>query len=370
MCNPRIIAYYLPQYHPIKENDLWWGEGFTEWYNVGKARPLFPGHSQPKVPTALGYYDLRVEEVREKQAEMARIAGIEGFCYWHYWFEKDHLLLEKPIESVLKSGRPDFPFCFGWANHSWEKKTWTAGQSNEILIEQKYGGIADYKSHFEYILPYFKDRRYIKVDGNPLFLIYAPLDNVEISTFIDLWNKWAKENGFRGVHFVAQANPFDETYDKYFRKGFDAVTSNGTGKMGAIKLYVNRSYKQALWYGLCKVLNLPRLVDYKNVINDMLDERDTREYVYPQIVCGWDHTPRSGKKGVVFLNFTPKLFRKHVRSVCLEVSHKKPEHQIVFLKSWNEWGEGNFMEPDLEYENGKIEAMREAIRDVQKCGKD
>ena len=161
---PRIIAFYLPQYHPIPENDAWWGKGFTEWTNVGKAKKLFPGHCQPKVPADLGYYDLRLPETREAQAEMARESGIEGFCYWHYWFGNGKRLLERPFNEVLELGKPNFPFCLAWANESWEKKSWNKNyKKNMMLIQQKYGGIADYTEHFYSLLPAFLDKRYIKI---------------------------------------------------------------------------------------------------------------------------------------------------------------------------------------------------------------
>lgn len=199
----RVIAFYLPQFHPIPENDKWWGKGFTEWTNVGKAKPLFKGHYQPRVPADLGYYDLRMPEVREAQAEMAREAGIEGFCYWHYWFGNGKQLLERPFNEVLESGKPNFPFCLGWANHTWTTKTWAngrMGQSTGMIAEQKYLGKEDYMMHFEYVLKAFRDPRYICVDGKPLFVVFDPyaLPN----DFIPLWRELAQKNGLKDIHFV------------------------------------------------------------------------------------------------------------------------------------------------------------------------
>ena len=193
MKKPLIIAYYLPQYHPFPQNDEWWGKGFTEWTNVGKAKPLFKGHYQPKVPADLGYYDLRLPEVRDEQAELAREAGVGAFCYWHYWFGgKGRQLLNEIIDDVLKTGKPDFPFCFGWANESWKAKQWNKdGSGDKVIMEQRYGGESDYRLHFEYALNFFKDHRYIKIDNKPLFLVYKP--NLLPSDFISYWNKWAKE---------------------------------------------------------------------------------------------------------------------------------------------------------------------------------
>jgi lipopolysaccharide biosynthesis protein len=199
----RVIAFYLPQYHPIPENDVWWGKGFTEWTNVGKAKALFKGHYQPRVPADLGYYDLRVPETRKAQADMAREFGVEGFIYWHYWFGHGKRLIERPFNEVLVSGEPDFPFCLAWANETW--KGFAHGMTNRnILIEQKYPGVADYTAHFYEVLPAFKDKRYITVKGSPLFMIYKPLGEPEVKVFMVIWQKLALENGLEKIYFVTK----------------------------------------------------------------------------------------------------------------------------------------------------------------------
>ena len=199
------------------------GEGFTEWTNVGKAKSLFPGHYQPKVPADLGYYDLRLPESREAQAQMAKEYGIEGFCYWHYWFGNGKRLLERPFDEVLKSGKPDFPFCLGWANHSWKAKTWSDDGNDKLLIEQKFNGIEDYKAHFFTVLPAFKDKRYIQIDNRPLFVVWNPNTFNDISSFISLWNNLAIENGLKGIYFVAYCVIKDDIR-KFREIGFDSVT--------------------------------------------------------------------------------------------------------------------------------------------------
>ena len=204
----RIIAFYLPQYHKIPENDEWWGKGFTEWISVTQAKPLFKGHYQPKVPSTLGYYNLTNPEVREKQAELARNAGIEGFCYWHYYFGNGKRLLETPFNQVLRSGKPNFPFCLGWANHTWEKGSWhlhNKSSDNVILMEQKYPSKEDYVHHFNIVLEAFRDQRYITVDGKPLFLVFAPLNIPNAREFVDLWQQLAKKSGLKGIHFVGRS---------------------------------------------------------------------------------------------------------------------------------------------------------------------
>lgn len=196
----RVIAFYLPQYHPVEVNDKYWGKGFTEWTNVAKAKPLFPGHYQPQIPADLGFYDLRLPEVRKAQADMAREYGIEGFCYWHYWFGNGETVLDMPIKEVLRTGEPDFPFCLGWANHSWSNRTWSKNkfyEQNIVFLEQKYLGQKDYTDYFYSVLPLFKDKRYITVDGKPLFLIYAPQDIPDTEVFLSTWQKLAVENAQR-----------------------------------------------------------------------------------------------------------------------------------------------------------------------------
>ena len=202
--NARLIAFYLPQFHPIPENDLWWGAGFTEWTNVAKAKPLFQRHYQPRSPADLGYYDLRVPEVRVAQAKLARDAGIEGFCYWHYWFAGKRLL-ERPFNEVLNSGEPDYPFCLGWANESWSG-IWH-GAPNRILMEQTYPGTQDYERHFYAVLDAFQDARYIRVRNKPLFVIYRPLEIPKCSAFLEQWQTLASKNGLDGIHFVAHTTP-------------------------------------------------------------------------------------------------------------------------------------------------------------------
>ena len=196
----RLIAHYLPQFHPIMENDLWWGKGFTEWTNTAKAMPLFPGHLLPNIPADLGFYDLRVAESREAQANLARQYGIEGFCYWHYWFGNGRRLLERPFEEVLKSGKPDFPFCLAWANHTWSG-IWH-GSPDRILIEQKYLGINDVKAHFYCMVNAFMDPRYLKINQKNIFCIYRPTDLIDSEMFIDTWRQLAAKEGAPDFYFI------------------------------------------------------------------------------------------------------------------------------------------------------------------------
>ena len=378
MNKARVIAFYLPQFHPIPENDLWWGKGFTEWTNVAKAKPQFRGHVQPKIPADLGFYDLRLPEVREAQAEMARDCGVEGFCYWHYWFGNGKTLLERPFNEVLSSGKPDFPFCLGWANHSWSNKTWqknTTFQKDTMFMEQLYGDETDYVKHFYTILPAFKDKRYITVDGKPLFFIFDPIGFPDLKKFTELWRKLAIENGVKGIDFVgktASVGKFDkgvthdylsdarERYDSVLAKGMDAVNSVNLRRA---ELLAVGKYSKMMDRLLNKLIPSSKVekYDYRKIIQHLLTEEDKEENIYPTILPRWDKTPRLGKQAYVYINSTPELFEKSVRQAVDFVKNKEPEHRIIFLQAWNEWGEGNFMEPDLEFGHGYLDALKRVI---------
>lgn len=349
----RILAFYLPQFHPIPENDKWWGKGFTEWTNVGKAKPLFRGHYQPRVPADLGYYDLRLPEIRQAQADMARQYGVEGFCYWHYWFGNGKKLLERPFSEVLISGKPDFPFCLGWANHSWQGLI-CGVKGDKPLISQVYGGMKDYNDHFLDVLPAFQDHRYITVDDKPLFLVYCPFDLPDVRQFIDLWKNLAIENNLKGIHFVAHIYK-PEDIQKALDLGFDSVTiirMNEYQRLGLsfYRMAINKIKRDIFKCGF--------LCEYKDAMTYFSGIEDAQEDVYPTIIPNWDHSPRTGRNGTIFINSTPELFGKHVRKTLESVKRKKDQHKIVFLKSWNEWAEGNYMEPDLKFGKGYLEALK------------
>jgi lipopolysaccharide biosynthesis protein len=362
----KILAFYLPQFHPIPENDEWWGKGFTEWRTVGKAKPLFKGHYQPRVPADLGYYDLRMPEIRESQATMARNAGIYGFCYWHYWFGGGKQLLEKPFAEVLTSGKPDFPFCLGWANESWEAKVWNSegAKRNKILIEQKYLGEKDHELHFFSLLNAFKDKRYITVDNKPLFLIYKPEQFKDIDLFIAQWNSLAESNGLiNGFHFVAHTASFKE-YKKLIELGFNSITVNPMSRVieniDNSKSPIMRRIEKTKRYILkIKILTV---IEYKNALRQFINkEEDSLENVFPTIIPNWDHSPRSGKNAWILHNSTPELFEKNIHDAINCVEKKSDDNKIIFLKSWNEWGEGNYIEPDLVYGQAYLEVLRKTV---------
>lgn len=353
----RIIAMYLPQFHPTIENDKWWGAGFTEWTNVAKARPLFRSHYQPHIPADLGFYDLRLPETRQAQADMASQYGIEGFCYWHYWFGNGRQLLERPFSEVLNSGEPNFPFCLSWANHSWKKKLWsTDGIGDKLLIEQLYPGDNDIIKHFQHVLPAFKDSRYIKVNNKPMFGIFAPLEHPNMKHFIDMWNSLAIENGLDGVYFVGHGDIRNR--EKILSLGFDAF--NDVTMFGILhnENPIRRLYKKAR----ARLLGWPITYRYKDAMKYWCHKESCLINTIPSIFPNWDHSPRSGKKGIILTDANPKLFRKHVTDVLELIKDKPFEERIVFIKSWNEWGEGNHMEPDLKYGRGHLEALLDCIK--------
>lgn len=357
MGSERIIAFHLPQYYPTEINDIHYGKGFTEWTNVGKARKLFPGHYQPRIPADLGYYDLRLPENRAAQAELARESGIEGFCYYHYWFGKKHTELDMPLNEIIRLQEPDFPFCLCWANQSWYSKFWNkdAVCTPKLVAEQIYDDPEGIEEHFYALLPAFQDRRYIKVNGKLFFMIYRPLEFPEVEKFMAQWQELAAKNDLPGFHFAGQAAE-DEEAEKILQLGFDGVNI----------LRKNDFARRPFWKLVKlfhKMLRVPFHADYRKINRYFFRENGievTDERIYPSLLPNWDHSPRSGRRGSVFTHSTPAAFKEHVRSVLNGVRRKKPETNLVFLKSWNEWGEGNYMEPDLRYGKGFIHALREA----------
>lgn len=354
----RVIAFYLPQFHPIPENDEWWGKGFTEWTNVGKAKPLFKGHYQPRVPADLGYYDLRLPEVRVAQAEMARTSGVEGFAYWHYWWAGKRLL-EKPFNEVLNSGNPDFPFCLSWANETWSG-IWL-GNPHKILMEQTYPGKDDYERHFYAIQDAFHDPRYIRVDDKPLFLVYKPLQIPDPQLFIDVWNQLAIRNGLKGIHFVGLATLRKQT-SAILGSGFNGV--NLYGAYDAIDAIQGKFMHKVTNNMLEKVggiiLNRYR---YKDVVTNIFSELEKSENVYPTLLPQWDNSPRSGKRAVIFTGSTPETFKRHVHEALDLIKNKQKELKLVFLKSWNEWAEGNYIEPDIKFGHDYLNALKDTVLD-------
>lgn len=358
MAKLRAIALYLPQFHPIPENNEWWGEGFTEWTNTAKAKPLYRGHYQPHIPADLGFYDLRLSEVRQAQTQMARSAGIEAFCYYHYWFA-GRRILERPFQEVLLSGQPNFPFCLCWANETWTG-IWH-GAPDRVLIEQTYPGEDDHRAHFKALLPAFLDPRYVCVDGKPIFLIYKPEKLPDISAVSRLWKGLAVRAGLAGLHIVGMSATADWNPRQH---GCDAVASLPLIKGPAwvsrrqpirwLREWSRKALGQPIFHNVEDI--------YRHQIETLRRIIGTADFcTYPCVVHAWDNTPRSGGNGVILFNTTPETFGRHLIELKTLLMSEKNEGSIIFLKSWNEWAEGNHLEPDLRYGDRWLETLRTSL---------
>jgi hypothetical protein len=335
-----VIAFYLPQFHPNPINDRAWGPGFSEWTHVAAARPLFRGHEQPKIPGELGFYDLRLPETRAAQAGLAQRHGVAAFCYWHYWFGNGNTALERPFAEVLTSGEPDFPFCLGWANHSWTAK-WR-GAPNEVLVAQEYPGDDDYRKHFDALLPAFHDHRYFRVGGAPLFYIFRPWEVPDLARFADLWRSLAAENGLPGIFFAAQGMKSAPWHDQ----GADAT------------VLVRNMSRRSLGRRVRQRIRGPRVATYEDAITRWAQvDANLEPGFIPSLTTNWDDTPRYGRRGHVMAGCTPERFGRQVRATLDALDERANPHRLVFLKSWNEWAEGNYIEPDQRYGRAFLETL-------------
>jgi hypothetical protein len=310
----------------------------------------------------LGFYDLRVPEVREAQAELARVHGIEGFIYYHYWFGDGRRLLERPFNEVLSSGEPDFPFCLCWANHTWSG-VWY-GETDRILMRQCYGGREDYSKHFESLLPAFNDRRYVRIDDKPLFQVLIPKDIPDAAEFTDTFRELAHKHGLPGLFIVATVDNEKELksfdYDACVSNSFnDALRKLLTGR----RLSAHRILQSKMLGGMFQNLlgSLVPKIDYQELISEMELNKDYVYELIPCVVPNWDNTPRSGFRGTVVTGSTPQLFEKHLQGAVDFVQRYPDDHRLIFVKSWNEWAEGNYLEPDSRYGLDYLEAVRNAV---------
>lgn len=361
MSKPRLLAFYLPQFYPTKENNEWWGDGFTEWTNVRRGKPLFRDHYQPRVPSVLGYYDLRNPEVREQQAELAKEAGIEGFCYWHYWFS-GRKLLDKVFSEVVSSGKPDFPFCLCWANHSWYQKTWDPNKPDKLLIEQTYDGVEDDIAHFYELLPAFKDSRYIKVNGKLLFGIYAPMDfnGKRFALFKKTWNDLAVKHGLDGFYFYGFTFK-KEDVGKIKDMGYDNVVVDYIRER-FIETSLFRNILERLERAFTQKPN--KVYPYEDYASSLLRTFNPSDDTWPCIVPCFDHSPRSGNRGIILHHSTPEKWKTLCKELFNLCKKREPEQNLVFIKAWNEWGEGNYLEPDEVYGKEYIIATKESLTDI------
>lgn len=354
----KTFAYYLPQFHPTPENDAWWGEGFTEWTNVKKAIPLYPGHYQPRVPADLGYYDLRDSQTMVKQAELANQYGVDGFVFYHYWFGNGKQMLHQPLLDFLHNPEVSIQFCLCWANESW-KGTWH-GAGNRMLIEQLYGDRHEYKRHFDYLLPFFKDPRSLKINGLPVLQIYVPQNIPNLAEFIDVFRSEALKNGLNGLYLMGVKSLPEWDFKKH---GLDGVVFNNY-------VHINRYLTSSLvdltirlflhQPTIRKMLKLPKILSY-NAIRRCLEDFPVhnKNDWYPLANADWDNTPRAKHDGSVFWGASPKAFKRHFEQCLLQVLSRNLEKQIVFVRAWNEWAEGNCLEPEKKYGNAYLVAISE-----------
>ena len=344
----KLIAFYLPQFHPIPENDRWWGKGFTEWTKVSKAQPLFSDHYQPHRPGELGFYDLRLPEVRMAQAELARAYGIYGFCYYHYWFNGKQLL-ERPLQEVIKSGSPDFPFCLCWANENWTR-TWDGGD-NQILIQQKYCKNDD-QEHIRYLCEIFSDRRYIRIKGKPLFLVYRTKQFPNPLETTMLWREEAHKQGV-GEIFLCRVESFSDEHDDPKLLGFDAAVEF-----------------QPDWSLLTRELRderLPGLTAFRfgKVVDKMLQKKSPPYKRFPCVTPSWDNTARRKERAVIFTESSPAEYSRWLRAVIEKLKDSGEEDKLVFINAWNEWGEGNHLEPDERFIRTYLEETKSVLDGIR-----
>jgi len=351
----QVIAFHLPQFHPIPENDAWWGRGFTEWTNVAKARPLFRGHEQPKLPADLGYYDLRLAEARQAQADLAQAYGVTAFCYWHYWFGGKRLL-ERPVEDMLASGEPRHGFCLGWANQTWTG-IWH-GAPGRVLIEQTYPGPEDEAEHFRYLLKAFTDERYVRIDGRPLFYVFRPEQLPDPARWTQRWQAMARAAGLPGLYLVAEVSDLlggGPVFTDVRQAGFDAGVyvriPADRRPLAMLRMRARRKLRRGPEvYPHARRLPAPPAVVRQQPV------------IHPCVYPNWDNTPRSSRRGVVLRGSSPEVFAGHVREAARRAGAHRPGERLLFIKSWNEWAEGNHLEPDARVGHGWLEALREGLR--------
>ena len=367
----KIITFYLPQFHEIPENNEWWGEGFTEWVNVKKAKPLFDGHYQPRIPKDKNYYNLLDKKVIKWQAEIAKKYGIYGFCFYHYWFD-GHMLLEKPIEILLKNKDIDINYCISWANEDWTN-AW-ANESNKTLISQNYGSKKEWINHFDYFLKFFKDDRYIKINNKPLLIIYRPELIGCLNEMLDTWNELAIKNGFDGITFAYQHFNYgnmknkDESRFSYqieYQPSYAMKESENNRLLLFLKRIKNKVdiLSQKIFHKsieVSKLKNNLKKYDYDELWNNILKRNPESEKNVPGAFVGWDNTPRKNTRGSVVINNTPSKFENYM---VKQINNAKNKYHkdFIFMFAWNEWAEGGYLEPDEKYNYEYLQAIRNAL---------
>jgi len=356
---PRLLAFYLPQYHTIPENDEWWGEGFTEWRNVSKTEPLFSGHYQPHVPAELGFYDLREETTRIAQADLARQYGIEGFCYYHYWFS-GRRLLEHPLQELLRTGKPDFPFCICWANESWTRR-WD-GDEQEVLMKQEYSDEDDLR-HIQSLLPVFADKRYIRVNGKPLLLVYRTENIPDPAGTAEIWRQEARKAGVGELYLCRvesffKCDPGDINFDAAVEFAPDWWNKGP-------RLRSDSELLSQADLDLMEVCDNNYVHSYQGLAESMM-AKATPEYKWFRCVTpSWDNWARRHEGASIFLESSPEKYKNWLSGLVDDSNDRLlGEERLVFVNAWNEWAEGNHLEPCDHWGNRYLSALQEAIKEA------
>ncbi len=366
---PKILSIYLPQFHTIPENDKWWGKGFTEWTNVKRGRPFYPGHYQPRVPLNKDYYDLSDLKVLERHTRLAKRAGIYGFCFYHYYFN-GRKLLEKPIENYRDYSKEKFPYCLIWANESWERRWYRATTDKMTLMRQQYGGEEDWKRQFYYLLTFFKDDRYIKIDNKPVYIIYIPQNIPCRKRMFSLWNRMAKEEGFDGLYLIAMNTSYgkdcvNSLYNAYM--DFEPQSLFWTDTTWRRRLLKWKEHHveliRANRFSLWNKAFMKNDFSYSYLCHIIEKKAKTKDpKTFPGIFAGWDNTSRKDEAGIIVEGSTPRKFQRHVRRM-LRIAGQNGK-KFIFLNAWNEWSEGAYVEPDERYGYAYLKALKDAV-----CGK-
>ncbi|HEM3213765.1 glycosyltransferase WbsX family protein [Streptococcus suis] len=378
----RPIAFYLPQFHAIPENDEWWGEGFTEWTNMKAATPLFEGHLQPRIPLDNNYYNLLDEKTMEWQVELAKKYGLYGFCFYHYWFN-GHMLLEKPMEMMLNNPNINFPYMICWANEPWTN-AWKADGNEKTLIAQHYGREKEWKQHFEYLLQFFKDKNYIVENNKPMLLIYRPEIIECLNEMLDYWNELAIEAGFSGIDFAYQQVSYylldnkDESRFKYrveYQPGYARYDVQKQSAGLSQYLLPIKTKIRNIVYGfdkkaktnLSSKLTRQKLSfeDYDELCQSIINRKADDEKSVAGMFVDWDNTPRRGDRGRVCLGSTPEKFQHYMIEQIKNVNENY-QNDMLFIFAWNEWAEGGYLEPDERNKYGYLEALKAALIEGEK----
>jgi lipopolysaccharide biosynthesis protein len=342
--NIRLIAFYLTQFHPTPENDLWWGKGFTEWTNVTKAVPLFEGHRQPHLPSDFGFYDLRVRETRRDQIEMAKQFGIDGFCYHYYWFSGKRIL-NMPLDDMLADSESDMPFCLCWANENWTRR-WD-GAEHEMLIAQKYQPDDDL-NFIKSLVPFFNDKRYIRLDGKPYLIVYRPQHLPDARKTVEIWRDFCRSLGMGEIHVCAALTHGNEDYEQF---GFDSGVEFPPHNMHVSPINYQVKFERK-FHG--------HVLQYADIATYFLGKSYAAERVFKTVFPSWDNTARTKERALIMLNGEPDNYEYWLASTIDSVKQSGKRDELIFINAWNEWAEGCHLEPDRWFGHGFLQATLDA----------